>query len=67
MRFISFDELKGRGISFSRSWICRLIKQGKFPRPVKLGYLRVGWVEAEVDQWMRDRIKQRDSSTSQEQ
>ena len=28
----------------------------RFPRPVSLGSRAVGWVEAEVDEWMRERI-----------
>lgn len=31
---------------------------GKFPRPIKLGKTsRVGWIEAEVNQWIADQIK----------
>ncbi len=29
---------------------------GRFPRPVSLGARAVGWIEAEVDEWMRERI-----------
>nr|WP_310758584.1 AlpA family phage regulatory protein [Candidatus Palauibacter soopunensis] len=32
------------------------LEQGRFPRPVSLGSRAVGWVEAEVDEWMRERI-----------
>ena len=40
----------------SRSTIYVRLEQGRFPRPVSLGSSAVGWVEAEVDEWMRERI-----------
>ena len=30
--------------------------QGRFPWPVSLGVHAVGWIESEVDEWMRARI-----------
>ena len=37
-------------------------KEGKFPKRVRLGQNRVGWVEDEVDGWINDRIAERDKS-----
>lgn len=40
-----------------RATIDRMALARKFPRPVKLGHLmRVGWIEAEVEQWIQDQI-----------
>ena len=36
----------------SRSTIYLRIAEGKFPRPVSLGGRAVGWVEAEIQQWL---------------
>lgn len=33
-----------------------------FPKRVRLGQNRVGWVEDEVDEWIKDHIQERDSS-----
>ena len=27
-----------------------------FPQPVRLGARAIGWIESEVDQWIRDQI-----------
>lgn len=35
-----------------RSTIYLRISQGSFPKPVNLGGRTVGWVEAEVQQWL---------------
>lgn len=46
----------------SRTTLYELQATGEFPKPIKLsrhGY-SVGWVEAEVTQWVQDRISERD-------
>ena len=43
-----------------RSTIYEGIKEGTFPRPVKLGAKAVRWVEDEVSQWNDERIAARD-------
>lgn len=41
----------------SRSTIYLRMADGCFPKPVSLGGRAVGWVEAEVDDWLRQQIK----------
>jgi prophage regulatory protein len=60
MRLIAPEDLKPKkGIPFSRAHLHRLIKAGKFPRPVKLGDNRNAFVEIEVDQYLANRIARR--------
>ena len=33
-----------------------------FPKPIQLGGRRVGWIEAEIDEWIELRKKQRDAA-----
>lgn len=40
----------------SRSTIYNGVKAGTFPKPIHLGAQSVGWVESEVDAWLRERI-----------
>ena len=54
-RFLRLPEVMAR-TGLSRSTIYVRLEQGRFPRPVSLGSRAVGWVEAEVDEWMRERI-----------
>jgi prophage regulatory protein len=45
----------------SRPTIWRLVKLGRFPRPVQLSSAQaVGWVASEVEAWVQARIVQRD-------
>jgi len=40
----------------SRSTIYLRISEGRFPKPVSLGGRAVGWVEAEIDDWLNRQI-----------
>ena len=40
----------------SRSTIYARVANGTFPQPVRLGARAVGWIEAEVDAWIREQI-----------
>ena len=54
-RFLRLPEVMAR-TGLSRSTIYVRLEQGRFPKPVSLGARAVGWIEAEVDEWMRERI-----------
>jgi len=41
----------------SGSSIYRLASKGKFPSPIKLSQRSSGWIKAEVEQWLNDRIE----------
>ncbi len=58
--FVS-DGLAARGIKFSRQHINRLMKAGKFPKPVKLGLNSNAWIASEVDEYIDGRIAERDA------
>lgn len=48
-------------VGLSRSAIYVMIKAGTFPKPVPLNDKSVGWLEAEVEEWIASRIAVRDS------
>jgi prophage regulatory protein len=60
VRVLSYDDLKAKGIRFSRQWIIKLIAAGKFPQSISLGEQSVGFIESEIDGWINDRIQERD-------
>ena len=39
----------------------QLVRAGRFPAPINLGCRSVGWIEAEIDSWLRARIAERDA------
>ena len=44
----------------ARSTIYKYVDKGIFPKAVKLGSRSVAWVESEVQEWILERIAQRD-------
>jgi prophage regulatory protein len=47
---------------YSPQHVARLEKAGLFPKRVQLGPNRVGWVEAEVLDWLRIRMEGREET-----
>jgi prophage regulatory protein len=62
---ISMNEVCQR-VLFSRVHVYRMMAAGTFPRPVKLGGQRIGFVEEEIDDFIRARIAQRDATATEE-
>ena len=60
MRLIPTEDLRPKGIPYSKVHLWRLERQGRFPKRVPIGASRYGYVESEVDQWIADRIHDRD-------
>ncbi|HCR2097598.1 TPA: AlpA family transcriptional regulator [Enterobacter asburiae] len=42
---------------FGKAWIYRLISEGRFPVPVKIGVRAVAFIESEVDEWIQSVIE----------
>jgi prophage regulatory protein len=62
MRLLSKRQVR-EIVLYSPQHIARLEKVGKFPKRVRLGPCRVGWVESEVHEWLKERIRKRDEPT----
>ena len=41
----------------SRSTLYQYIKDGDFPKPVRLGLRAVGWLESDISDWIAARVK----------
>jgi prophage regulatory protein len=55
-RFIRLPEVVRRvGISRSSVWLW--VRQGRFPRPVRVGPRVTCWRESEVDRWIAERVE----------
>jgi prophage regulatory protein len=64
MKLLDLDGLEAKGIKFSDTHIWRLIRAGKFPKPVKIG-ARNHWVESEIDQYIANMLAARDSASTE--
>jgi prophage regulatory protein len=59
MRILSKRQLKEL-VLYSPQHVARLEAAGLFPKRIRLGQCRVGWIEAEVLDWLQERIAKRD-------
>jgi prophage regulatory protein len=62
MQLLDRDGLRAKGIKFTKQHINRLIKKGRFPRPIKVGLNTNAWIESEIDNYLADRVIQRDQA-----
>jgi len=53
-----------RRTGYSKAWIYRLLKDNSFPKSVKIGSRAIAFVESEVEEWISQRIEERDALIS---
>jgi prophage regulatory protein len=61
MRILDPAALKAKGIRYSAVHLARLEKNSEFPKRIKVGLNRIGWIESEIDQWIEQRVAERDA------
>ena len=52
---LRIEEVEKR-VGFKRSYIYRLMKDGKFPQNGRIGVRAVGWSSHDIDQWIEERL-----------
>jgi len=55
IRILRIHEVRQR-TGLSRSTIYELVAAGTLPPPVRIATRTAGWIEAEIDQFLRERI-----------
>lgn len=45
----------------ARSTVYKYINDGNFPKPLSLGERNVAWLESEIQDWILEKIEQRDA------
>jgi len=54
IRILRVREVADRS-GISRSLLYKFVREGKFPPSVKIGERAVGWLESDVDGWIKSR------------
>ena len=63
MRLLTFTELqRQKGIPYCRDHLRRLVKAGRFPRPIELGARRIAWSEEEVNSHIEQLVAKRNAA-----
>ncbi|WP_418103808.1 AlpA family transcriptional regulator [Vibrio harveyi] len=60
MRFLRLKEVMAL-TGLGRSSIYKFMDENTFPKSVSLGGRAVAWVESEIEDWMSERLSQRDN------
>jgi prophage regulatory protein len=63
MRFLSKKQVREK-VLYSPAHIARLEAANKFPKRIRLGTGRVGWLDTEIEDWILARIAERDETRS---
>lgn len=58
MKFLNSAEVTQK-TTLSRVQVWRMVRKNEFPSPVEITEGRVGWVQEEVEEWMRGRAAAR--------
>ena len=64
MRIVRRKELRHL-VGYSPAHIDRLEKVGQFPKKVVLGPGAVGWVDEELQEWIKARVAERDAAQAE--
>lgn len=60
-RILTYPKLREK-IVYTRQHLARLEKLGLFPKRIRYGANRVGWLESEVDGWIEARAAERQAA-----
>lgn len=63
MRILKLKEVLAK-TSLGKTTLYALLKESKFPKPINLGLRAVGWIEAEVETWIQEKVDARDHRTT---
>ncbi len=61
MKFLRLKEVMAI-TALSRSSIYKFMKEGGFPQTISLGDRAVAWLESEVEEWMEEKLRHRESA-----
>ena len=54
-RIIGWSELKSI-VPYTRQHILRLERAGKFPKRIRVGANRIGWLLSDIEEWIEGRV-----------
>ena len=54
-KLLDYQDLRDRGIKYSRPHLWRLYTTDKFPRPIKLSLSRNAWRAEDIEAWIAER------------
>jgi prophage regulatory protein len=65
-RLLTYQDLRARGIPWTRVHVGRLETAGKFPQHIDLGANSIAWFEDEIDAFLEEKAAERDRGKAAE-
>ena len=56
---LDYEDLRARGIKYTRPHLWRLWTSGRFPKPVKLSPSRNAWLASDIEAWLEAKVAER--------
>ncbi len=63
MKFLRLKEVIAI-TALSRSSIYKFMSEQRFPQSISLGDRAVAWIETEIEEWMEEKLQQREPNNS---
>jgi prophage regulatory protein len=60
MKFIKLKEVMAT-TGLGRSSVYKFMDEGRFPKSISLGDRAVAWIDDEIEEWMMNKVAQRDA------
>jgi prophage regulatory protein len=60
LSFLRLSTVRAR-TGLSRSTLYRRISEGSFPAPIPLGGRSIGWLDADINEWINGQLRARDA------
>ena len=58
LRFLTWDDLRARGIDFHSNHLRRMWSDGRFPAPLHLSPRKLVWRADDIDAWFAEKLKE---------
>jgi predicted DNA-binding transcriptional regulator AlpA len=57
-RFLTWDDLRARGVAYHSNHLRRMWGDGRFPKPVHLSPRKLVWDADAVEKWLADKLRE---------
>jgi predicted DNA-binding transcriptional regulator AlpA len=54
-RVLTYEDLRQKGICYSKTYLRRLYESDRFPKPFKLSARKLVWRESEIESWLEEK------------
>jgi len=57
-RFLTWSDLRQRGVAYSGNHLRRMWDDGRFPAPLHLSSRKLVWRESDIEKWFAEKLRE---------